>query len=229
MKKTVKNRRKRIFPNVEALLVFGLIMKLVVSSGFLLFYNGGENLTLGPGSAYAQDEEKSSETEKESDAEKPAPPPSETTLSKQYRGMIEALKRREDALKIKEQQLNERSKALDILEKELKDRLTEIDETRNRLEELVAKHEKLVKEQQVLKDARIEHLVTAYKGMRPEKAGKLVDSLDDEVAVQILSAMPGRNAGQILAFVEPEKAARLTKAISDRKLPMNATGEDKKN
>ena len=50
-----------------------------------------------------------------------------------------------------------------------------------------------------------------------------MNNLEDDVAVEILSAMPGRNAGQILANVNPEKAARLTKAISERKPPAEAT------
>jgi flagellar motility protein MotE (MotC chaperone) len=34
----------------------------------------------------------------------------------------------------------------------------------------------------------------------------------------ILSSMPGSNAGKILAMVNPDKAARLVKGISDQRI-----------
>ncbi|MDR1677836.1 MAG: hypothetical protein LBS44_05525, partial [Deltaproteobacteria bacterium] len=67
-----------------------------------------------------------------------------------------------------------------------------------------------------------QHLVTAFKGMKPEQAGVLISSMDDTVAVSILSAMPGSNAGKILAMVNPEKAARLVKSISEQRIDPKA-------
>ena len=92
--------------------------------------------------------------------------------------------------------------------------MVEIEAQRKKLAQMVERYQQLVEQQKILKNARIDHLVNAYKAMRPEQAGTLVNNLDDEVAVAILSAMPGRSAGQILANVNPTKAARLTKAIS---------------
>jgi flagellar motility protein MotE (MotC chaperone) len=87
---------------------------------------------------------------------------------------------------------------------------------------ILAEQKNLREEQQkndaALKSARVEHLVAAFKGMKPEQAGTLINSMDDQVAVAILSAMPGSNAGKILAMVNPDKAARLIKAISEQRV-----------
>jgi flagellar motility protein MotE (MotC chaperone) len=183
-----------------------------------VFYQDGIPEPLRLPKAYAQEDQKPVEPA----AQAPAPVTPPPTTSTQPTAMGE----REKALELREERLKEREKALAALESDLNVRMVEIEETRKKLAELVTKQEALVDEQKILKNARIDHLVTAYKGMRPERAGSLVNSLDDDVAVLILSAMPGRNAGQILAYVDPEKAARLTKAISERKDPMPEPSED---
>jgi flagellar motility protein MotE (MotC chaperone) len=242
MKKNDRAPRKG--PSLETVLLAGLFVKLILTAAFLLAYQAPGPLFSFKSEAWAEEakdkkkapaETKAPEAAKEQPAkdakapvekDKKAPeaaptaPPAPTvdeTLTKQYQSMIEALKAREAELVRREQRLKERENALDILQKQVDERLTAIEATRKKLDDLVAKQEDLTQKQKVMKDQRIEHLVTAYKGMRPEKAGALVNNLEDEVAVQILSAMPGRNAGQILAFVNPEKAARLTKSISERK------------
>lgn len=150
------------------------------------------------------------------------------------------IRTREQALTRKEADLGTREEALSALEAELRRRM-EASETfraeneallkRNEavLAELKALKEEQEKEETLQKDARIQHLVTAYGGMKPEQAGNLVNSLDDDVAVNILAAMSGRKAGLILAFVNPEKAARLTKAISDMRLDPNMLLTDNAN
>ncbi|MDR2947211.1 MAG: hypothetical protein LBV79_10770 [Candidatus Adiutrix sp.] len=152
-------------------------------------------------------------------------PPSQPAASSSVRAREQDLARKESMLATKEE-------ALSSLENELNRQLAASEASRSEMESMVKRNEAILSEMKALreqqkveeeqqKDARIEHLVIAYKGMKPEQAGALVDSLDDDVAVSILSAMPGRNAGQILAFVNPDKAARLTKAISERRIDPN--------
>ncbi len=147
------------------------------------------------------------------------------------------LRSREQDLTRREVALNTREEALTTLEAELNRRLSVIETSRSELEGLIRRNETILEEQkaladqqqkeaETLKDARIQHLVTAYGGMKPEQAGTLVNSLDDDVAVSILAAMPGRKAGQILAYVIPDKAARLTKAISEMRIDPNLLMED---
>jgi flagellar motility protein MotE (MotC chaperone) len=142
------------------------------------------------------------------------------------------LREREQALARKEANLTTREEALTTLETELRRQMEAADRSKSDNEALLQRNEAVLaemkalreqqqKEEEALKDARIQHLVIAYGGMKPDQAGNLINSLDDDVAVSILSAMAGRKAGLILAFVNPEKAARLTKAISERRIDPN--------
>lgn len=144
----------------------------------------------------------------------------------------QSLRAREQELARKEAMLATKEQALSSLELELNKQLAATEASRGEMEAMLQRNEAILTEMKALrdqqkteeelqKDARIEHLVIAYGGMKPEQAGTLVNSLDDEVAVSILSAMPGRKAGLILAFVNPDKAARLTKAISERRIDPN--------
>lgn len=147
------------------------------------------------------------------------------------------LRARERDLARREALLNTRSDALSSLETELNNRLAAIEASRSEMEGLISRNQAILDEQKalreqqqkddaVLKDARIQHLVTALGGMKPEQAGTLVTNLDDDVAVAVMSAMSGRKAGLILAFVEPVKAARLVKAISEMRIDPNLLAED---
>lgn len=140
-----------------------------------------------------------------------------------------SLRTREQELARREELLTTREQALSGLEAELNQRLAAIESSRSALQALTQRNQAIVAEQkalleeqqteeQNLRDARLQHLVTAYGGMKPEQAGRLVNNLDEDVAVAILAAMPGRKAGQILGMVDSEKAARLTKAISDQRI-----------
>jgi len=211
MKTRVESRQSASWLVLETVIIIGLSCKLILTGLFLALVPGSDGSFLETRPALAQDRPGLESGGAAGENFSAANPPTHG----KYEQMIQSLKTKEEALKRKEERLNEREKALETLEKDLQERLAALEAARKELTELVKKQEVLIQEQKILKNARIEHLVAAYKSMRPEKAGALVNSLDDEVAVKILSSMPGRNAGQILSFVEPEKAARLTKTISN--------------
>ncbi|MDR1041236.1 MAG: hypothetical protein LBR80_13935 [Deltaproteobacteria bacterium] len=139
------------------------------------------------------------------------------------------LARREFEINRREQQLNVREEALRQMETDVNVRIREAEDRESSIKEMLARNDAILAEQKAvredqqkaddaLKSERVEHLVAAFKGMKPEQAGNLFNSMDDSVAVAILTAMPGSNAGKILAMVSPDKAARLVKAISEQRV-----------
>ena len=147
------------------------------------------------------------------------------------------LRDREQELARREALLANQAGSLRALEIELDQRIKEAETVKRETESLLQRNEAVLAEQKALadqqktedeaqKDARLKHLVTAYTGMKPEQAGNLINSMDDDIAVAILSAMPGGKAGKILAMVIPDKAARLTKAISEKRLDPNLLAEE---
>jgi flagellar motility protein MotE (MotC chaperone) len=57
------------------------------------------------------------------------------------------------------------------------------------------------------------HLVATLEAMPPDRAGKLLERMEDEVAVQLLRRIKGKEAGAILSLLTPDKAARLSQRL----------------
>lgn len=69
-------------------------------------------------------------------------------------------------------------------------------------------------------DADLGRLVKLYGAMKPADAASLLDGTDLEVAVMVLSTMDERQAGQIMARMQPDRVQAVSKIILDRsKLP----------
>ena len=117
-----------------------------------------------------------------------------------------------EALRKEKRRLQRRKASLEELEKRLDEKLA-------REKELKAKLEQILKEAEVMKDEKIKHLVDVYSNMQPEQAAKVLETLDKNIAVKILAGMRGRTAGEILSFVEAEKAARLSEQLTDFQTP----------
>ena len=145
---------------------------------------------------------------------------------------LRKIREREQELARREAFLSSRDSSLRALEEELSQRRRDDETVKRETETMLQRNEAVLTEQKALaeqqqqeddaqKEARLKHLVTAYSGMKAEQAGSLINSMDDDVAVAILSAMPGGKAGKILAMTNPDKAARLTKAISEKRIDPN--------
>ncbi|MBM4285474.1 MAG: hypothetical protein FJ128_09525 [Deltaproteobacteria bacterium] len=100
-----------------------------------------------------------------------------------------ALTTREEQLKVLAREVEERLRELKALQQHLRDSLEE--ETR-----LQSDHNR--------------HLVATLEAMPPDRAGKVLEKMDDDSAVQLLRRLKGKEAGAILGLLPPDKAARLS-------------------
>lgn len=119
------------------------------------------------------------------------------------------------------QSLEERKALLDKREQQLEIREKELQDLQQRLEEKIAtlallrqEVENLMREKESFEEKRLEHLVKIYSGMKPEEAAPLIEQLSEETAVKLLYQMKERKASQILGFVKPEIAAKLSERLA---------------
>ncbi|CCO22815.1 conserved protein of unknown function [Maridesulfovibrio hydrothermalis AM13 = DSM 14728] len=117
------------------------------------------------------------------------------------------------ALKAKEDELARKERSLRTLEQNLDKKLVELTGLEKRLKKMIA-------DADVLKDKKIKHLVGVYTAMKAKKAAQVIESLDTDLAVKILSGMRGRSAGAILGFVTPKKAAKLSEELTKLQVPL---------
>lgn len=67
-----------------------------------------------------------------------------------------------------------------------------------------------------MENAKLRHLIKAYSAMKPQKAAALIEKLNINFAVELLSKMKGDTVGGILTFVEVEKAAKISEGLAKR-------------
>jgi flagellar motility protein MotE (MotC chaperone) len=120
-----------------------------------------------------------------------------------------------ERLRQKKEELRRREKTLQELEQK-------IDRKLERQAELEKRLQQAIEEAKVLKDKKIKHLVDVYSNMEPQQAARVLESLDQTIAVKILAGMRGRTAGEILTFVQAKKAAALSEALTDFQTPFDS-------
>jgi flagellar motility protein MotE (MotC chaperone) len=111
----------------------------------------------------------------------------------------QSLQSREALLVAKEEQLR-------ILHKEVEGRFQE-------LKALQLKMLEAVEEEKRIRGEHNRHLVASLTAMPAERAGKLLEKMEEDVAVRLLRNLQGKEAGAILAVLAPDKAARLSQLL----------------
>jgi len=107
-----------------------------------------------------------------------------------------ALLAREAAASAKEEQLA-------LIKKEVEERLKELQSLQNQLLESL-------EEEKRIQGQHNRHLVATLQAMSPDRAGKLLEKMEEDEAVRLLRRLPGKEAGAILSLLTPDKAARLS-------------------
>jgi flagellar motility protein MotE (MotC chaperone) len=122
------------------------------------------------------------------------------------------LQRQREDLNRREERLRQRESEVEALAADVE----------ARLERLTALQQKMKEDMRLLatdKDSRkakqVKRLVQFYANMKAEKAAALIDKLDEGVVVDVFAQMPSENAGKILSFVHPEKAARISQRLTE--------------
>lgn len=69
----------------------------------------------------------------------------------------------------------------------------------------------------IFEEKKLKHLIKAYSAMKPQKAASLIERLDIDFATELLSKMKGDVVGNILSFVDTEKAARISEHLAKKK------------
>ena len=119
------------------------------------------------------------------------------------------LARQSDLQRQAEELERKRAELLEIQE-ELTKKLATLTELRNEIRAMMA-------EREAADQAKMRHLIKVYSAMKPQKAASLVEQLDTAFAIELLSQMKGEVVGDILSFVNVEKAARISQGLALRK------------
>jgi flagellar motility protein MotE (MotC chaperone) len=109
--------------------------------------------------------------------------------------------------------LGERKNELDLREKEIQKMEVELTKQKEELEkkmieleEMRKKISSVLEEKVQVDDKRIENLVQFYSSMKPLQAAKIIENIDESLAVEVLARMKKKSAADIMNLLKAEKA-----------------------
>ena len=118
-------------------------------------------------------------------------------------------------------QWGDRKKELDNREVELTKRETELQEQRKRIEARIryldgvrSKVASMLKKKVIMDEGRVQKLVDFYSNMNPQNAAKIINSINEDLAIVILGQMKKFSAAEIMNRLEPEKAQKLSEKFA---------------
>ncbi|WP_374027603.1 magnesium transporter MgtE N-terminal domain-containing protein [Bdellovibrio bacteriovorus] len=129
------------------------------------------------------------------------------------------------------QKLNERNKELDAREEELSRMETELatqkvelEKRLKELEEMRSKISGILEDRVKADDEKVDTLVQMYTNMKPPQAAKVFETMDEDLAIEILGRMKKKNAADIMNLLKPEKAQILSEMFAGykRRAPASA-------
>ena len=124
-------------------------------------------------------------------------------------------------------QLEERNRELDQREALLKATEKRVDERVEELKRIEQRIDSAVNARQDEKANQYKNLVTMYEAMKPKDAARILDKLDLEVTLELVTRMNARKTAEILAEMAAESAQRLTVALARRgNLPQQSTNSN---
>lgn len=128
--------------------------------------------------------------------------------------------------------LNERKAELDRRETEVAKLEEELQKQRDGIEERIKQLETMRKQISETLKGRVEHdqekvakLVEVYSNMKPSQASRVIESLNEDLAVTILDRMKKKNAAEILNTMSAGKARKLSEMLTGYRQP--ASSEEK--
>jgi len=120
--------------------------------------------------------------------------------------------------------LNEKRKELDLREKELSELEGELHKQKTEIEVRIQYLEKLrgqiagvLKEKVEVDQEKVKKLVDFYSNMKPQQAAKIIGTINEDLAIEVLSQMKKKDAAAIMNLLDAEKAQILSEKFAGYK------------
>lgn len=107
----------------------------------------------------------------------------------------------------KQAELNRREQELLALQQQMESRMQELNSLENRLQGML-------QDANNTQESKFKQLVDMYANMKPRQAAQALTSMDEMIAVKILTGMKSKQSGEILSYMNPTHSARLSEVMS---------------
>lgn len=123
---------------------------------------------------------------------------------------LKKLNDRKKELDAREEELNRMETELQVQKVDLEKRLKELEEMRTKISSILEDRVKA-------DDQKVDTLVQMYSNMKAPQAAKVFETMDEDLAVEILGRMKKKNAADIMNLLKPEKAQVLSEMFAGYK------------
>ena len=123
--------------------------------------------------------------------------------------MIETIENKNRELKKREEELSIKEVRLEALEAKIRKDLKKIDKSISESKEQMGLQDEKTKE-------NVAALIKVYSSMKPEEAANLVEAIDEDLALKIVSGMKSKIAGQVLSKLDVQVAKRISEKLAGK-------------
>ena len=123
--------------------------------------------------------------------------------------MIETIENKNRELKKREEELRIKEVRLEALEAKVRKDLEKIEKNISESKEQMGLQDEKTKE-------NVAALIKVYSSMKPEEAANLVEAIDEDLALKIVSGMKSKVAGQVLSKLDVQVAKRISEKLAGK-------------
>lgn len=131
--------------------------------------------------------------------------------------LLQKLSARREAIEKRERELDMRETLAKAAESRLVAKAAELDQVQKRIEDLMKQHDEKQSE-------KLDSLVSIYEKMKPADAARILEGLEMDILIDVLSRMKVLRSSPILASMDPAKAREVTAKLAEREQPLQAGG-----
>lgn len=155
-------------------------------------------------------------------ASEPQPLASAAAMPASGEGLKELrdIHQQQSELQLQMQRVEDRKAELAAIQADISEKIAELSRLREEIRQIHQNIQDAAEKKQADEAARaarseekLKHLIKAYGAMKPQNAAALIEKLDMELAIKLLTRMKGDEVGNILANIDAEKAALLSKGL----------------
>ena len=125
--------------------------------------------------------------------------------------MIEIIENKNRELKKREEELSIKEVRLEALEAKVRKDLEKIEKSISESKEQIGIQDEKTKK-------NVEALIKVYSSMKPEEAANLVEAIDEDLALKIVSGMKSKIAGKVLSKLDVKVAKRISETLAGKKM-----------
>lgn len=118
------------------------------------------------------------------------------------------------SLEERKRQLDAREGEIKKLEEELHKQKMELDKKLAQLDQLRGQIGNQLEERVKTDSEQVDKLVAFYSGMKPQKAAKIMETINEDLAIEVLKKMKKKEASEIMNMLEPAKAQKLSERFA---------------